>query len=99
MELKKSSVSIKLYELAEQIEKYRRAPTKVLETQFDEEDPYVECVAIVGKRPTTAERATQDQVLRASNARMITYDVLVQAALDFQFGLAQPLARTSGATL
>jgi hypothetical protein len=42
----------------------------------------IECVAIVGKRPDSPDRTTQDDVLRASNARLITYDVLVQEALD-----------------
>ena len=67
---------------ADDLDVFLNAQSRLLKSQFNADDPYIECVAIVGTRPDSPDMTTQDNVLRASNARLITYDVLVQEALD-----------------
>jgi hypothetical protein len=53
-----------------------------LKTKFDDNDPNIEVVALVGKIPQTRSPEQQQQLLRSINGRMITYDTLIQEALD-----------------
>jgi hypothetical protein len=53
-----------------------------LKTKFDDNDPNIEVVALVGKIPQTPSPEQQQQLLRSINGRMITYDTLIQEALD-----------------
>ena len=82
VELKKSSVNINVWDLGKQMDKYRGALRKVLETKFSDADPNIEVVALVGKIPQTPSPEQQQQLLRSINGRMITYDTLIQEALD-----------------
>lgn len=82
VELKKASVSVNVFALAEQMHKYRSALKKVLRAHFGIDEPDIEVVAIVGKIPTEPEPKTRDGLLSAINGRMLTYDVLIQEALD-----------------
>ena len=83
VELKKASVSINLFRIAEQMEKYRGALEKVLRRHFPEEaDPNIEVVGIVGQIPDSPSAERQRDLLRAINGRMLTYDKLIEEALD-----------------
>jgi hypothetical protein len=82
VELKKSNVNVNVWDLGKQMDKYRGALRKVLTTKFSDEDPNIEVVALVGKIPQTPLPEQQQQLLRSINGRMITYDTLIQEALD-----------------
>jgi hypothetical protein len=83
VELKKSSVAVNVFRIAEQMEKYRGALEKVLRTRFpDEPDPNIETIAIVGQLPDTPAPERQRVTLQAVNGRMLTYDKLIEEALD-----------------
>ncbi len=64
------------------MDKYRGALRKVLTTKFGDADPNIEVVALVGKIPQTPSPEQQHQLLQSINGRMITYDTLIQEALD-----------------
>lgn len=82
VELKKSSVNVNVWDLGKQMDKYRGALRKVLQTKFGDDDPNIEVVALVGKIPKTPEPEQQQQLLQSINGRMITYDTLIEEALD-----------------
>jgi hypothetical protein len=82
VELKKSSVTVNVWDLGKQMDKYRGALRKVLTTKFGDTDPNIEVVALVGKIPQTPSPEQQHQLLQSINGRMITYDTLIQEALD-----------------
>jgi hypothetical protein len=83
VELKKASVAVNVFRIAEQIDKYRGALEKVLRTRFPEDaDPNIEAVAIVGQLPGSPALERQRELLQAINGRMLTYDKLIEEALD-----------------
>ena len=82
VELKKSSVNVDVWDLGKQMDKYRGALRKILQTKFADFDPNIEVVALVGKLPASPSLDEQQQVLRPINGRMIAYDTLIQEALD-----------------
>jgi hypothetical protein len=82
VELKKSSVNVNVWDLGKQMDKYRGALRKILQTKFADSDPNIEVVALVGKLPSSPSLDEQQQVLRPINGRMIAYDTLIQEALD-----------------
>jgi hypothetical protein len=82
VELKKSSVNVNVWDLGKQMDKYRGALRKVLQTKFSDDDPNIEVVALVGKIPQTPKPEQQQQLLQSINGRMITYDTLIEEALD-----------------
>jgi Histidine kinase-, DNA gyrase B-, and HSP90-like ATPase len=96
VELKKASVSVNIYDLLKQMDKYRTALKKVLEEKFGEDDPHIEVVALVGKRPNAPSRNEQDNLLRSIDARMIAYDTLIQEALDSYRDYLEADERMSG---
>ena len=77
IELKKSSVSVNVYDLTKQLDKYRRILTKCLADRFPEEHRHIECVALLGKPPTGSN---VEATLLANEARFVTYDQLIAEA-------------------
>lgn len=77
IELKKRSVSVSVFDLGKQLEKYRSALEKCLTDRFPEEPRHIECVAILGKPP---KGANVDATLLANEARYVTYDQLILEA-------------------
>lgn len=77
VELKKYDRSITLGQLQDQVQKYRNALSKVLKRFPDEPQP-IEIVVILGKPVTNADAEVVSQSLRASNARVVFYDQLIQ---------------------
>lgn len=81
IELKRYSRRVSATELAAQVEKYRLALKKCLRANFDETDPQIEVVCVVGKHPTPAEEPdTVRRTLEAQSARFVTYDGLIGSA-------------------
>ncbi|MCY3545401.1 MAG: ATP-binding protein [Gemmatimonadetes bacterium] len=91
IELKKYSVSVNVFDLAKQLEKYRRVLGKCLKQRFPEEPRHIECVSILGKPPTGDNVA---RTLLANEARFITYDQLI---LEARRSYAQYLKAKKGA--
>jgi len=84
VELKRYSAKTEFNELIGQITKYRSALRKALETNFPNhhKDMPVEVICVVGTRPRSEEPLeTDEQALRVYNARIVTYDELIDAAL------------------
>lgn len=77
IELKKRSVSVSVFDLGKQLEKYRSALEKCLADRFPKEPRHIECVAILGKPPTGSN---VDATLLANEARYVTYDQLILEA-------------------
>jgi hypothetical protein len=82
IELKKYDVTVKTTELVEQLNKYRQALKKCLRQQFPDEPQAIECIAVLGSRPTDMDPEEVDQSLTAIGARIVTYDTLISSALD-----------------
>ncbi len=80
VELKRYSVKPKAMELVAQLQKYKSAVTKVLEDKFPNVIPHVEMVCIVGRRPDDIKPDELDGYLRNLNARLVTYDELIEDA-------------------
>ena len=84
IELKKYDVIVNVFELAEQLSKYRSALDKCLTERFPDEPRNIEVIAVLG-RPPSGPGATPEvveEVLGAINARFITYDTLIAEALQ-----------------
>ncbi len=82
VELKKADVSVDVFALARQLSKYREAMLKVLAQQFQIDNPEVELIAVLGKRPTgPSDPAVLEATLRPYNARWVTYNQLIDEAL------------------
>ncbi|MFF7641789.1 ATP-binding protein [Streptomyces canus] len=83
IELKRYSVSTDTYTLARQVRKYRDALRKALKDR-GEANPYIEIVCIVGKSLSDWAqengRAESAQTLGPINARVMTYDELLDNA-------------------
>ena len=86
VELKRASVSVTQYKLAEQVEKYRKALEKCLESVADEDrgsEP-VTVVCVVGKKPSNWKNLEDERqgrnALRAQHIRVVTYQKLIHDA-------------------
>ena len=83
VELKRYSATFTSSELQTQMKVYKYAVEAVLDEHFPGDDHTIEVVAIVGKRPADALGHWEDftQELKVVNARVITYDELIERAL------------------
>jgi hypothetical protein len=81
IELKRYSVSVTIGQLLDQLGKYRSALLKCLEENFPEEPRAIECIAVLGAPPHNVAPDEVDQALRSINARVKTYDDLINGAL------------------
>lgn len=81
IELKKYDRSVKIFELAEQIQKYVSSLDKCLLTKFPEEPHHIEAICILGSPPTGASPKAIEDMLKANQARYMTYDTLIHGAL------------------
>jgi hypothetical protein len=83
IELKRYSAVFTSSELQAQLKSYKYAVHGVLDEHFPGEEHTVEVVAIVGKRPADALGHWEDftRELAIVNARVITYDELIERAL------------------
>lgn len=82
VELKKADVTVNVYTLASQLNKYREAMLKTLAQQFQIESPEVELIAVLGKSPSgPSDPAVREGTLRQLNARWVTYNQLIDEAL------------------
>jgi hypothetical protein len=82
VELKKADVTVDVFTLARQLRKYREAMLKVLPQQFQIQNPEVELIAVLGKRPSgPSDPAVLEATLRPYNARWVTYNQLIDEAL------------------
>ena len=77
IELKKRSVSINVFDLGKQLEKYRKVLDKCLKKRFPGEPRHIECVAILGQPPSGSN---VEGTLLANEARFVTYDQLIWEA-------------------
>lgn len=83
IELKKYDRVVKATELAEQIDKYQGALRKVLSKEFpDEKEHRIEFICILGSPPTAHKKQAADEMLKAQDARFITYDQLLNQTRD-----------------
>jgi hypothetical protein len=83
VELKKYNVRPQATVLAMQVQKYKSALEKVLTEDFQRANPHIEIICILGKRPSPKEREEENsRVLAAVGARYITYDVLIEEAIN-----------------
>lgn len=83
VELKKYDTPTNVFELANQVQKYKSALEKVLTHDFQESDPRIEAICILGKTPSPKERLEENShILAAVGARYITYDVLIKEAIE-----------------
>ncbi len=82
IEMKRASVSVSIYDLLAQVEKYRAAARKILARSSDPEWP-VEIVCLLGKPPMDWQqnRSMYEKMLDAGNARILFYDHLLENAL------------------
>jgi hypothetical protein len=84
IELKKYEATVKVSDLVDQIQKYRSALQKVLETKFPKEPRAIEVIVLHGK-PLSPHSLVEDErtrILEALDARAIPYDTLIQEAQD-----------------
>ncbi len=82
IELKRYSANTPSYELHTQMSRYRTAVRKVLQEHFPNEDPDVEVIAVVGRRPSDVPWEEYRQQLAAIRSSVVTYDELIEDALD-----------------
>jgi hypothetical protein len=78
IELKRYDRKVTVYELLEQLDKYRNALLKCLSTKFPKESQNIECIAILGAPPTPeGQDEKNESILKSINGRFITYDTLI----------------------
>lgn len=83
IELKKYGRKVSIIELLTQVQKYRRAMTKVLSKVYPDENPVVEIVCILGSKPEPADDDERNVgSLKQQDARYITYDQLIRQTRD-----------------
>lgn len=82
IELKRYSANTKSWDLHTQMTRYRTAVRKVLQEHFPNDDPDVEVIAVVGRRPTDVPWEEFKQQLLAIRSTVVTYDELIERALD-----------------
>lgn len=83
IELKKYNRSVQAHELVGQVRKYRTALEKCLKAQYPGEPHHVEIICILGKPLRPEDRPQENEaILRAINARVMTYDQLIRQSTD-----------------
>ena len=83
IELKKYDVTVDIYDLLGQVDKYIRALKKCLETQFPDQTRSIETICILGSPPRPKEQdETNRELLGTLNARYVTYDQLIAESLE-----------------
>src|SRR5258708_2630667 len=83
IELKKYSRSITIFELLEQVSKYRSALDKCLRTKFPDVSRVIESICVLGSPPEPHDEDERNQrLLKEIGARYVTYDTLVQQTLE-----------------
>jgi hypothetical protein len=85
IELKRFSANVDFQTLMIQVSKYRTALRKSLKAYFPNfhESMPIEVVCVTGRRPHSEESAeTDEQMLRALNTRIITYDEILTTAFN-----------------
>lgn len=82
VELKKYDAKVDVYNLQKQINKYRTALCKCLESKLPGEDHQIEIVCILGSPPTGIEKKKINDVLKVHDARYITYDELIRNTIQ-----------------
>lgn len=84
IELKRYSVEVDLFDLLEQVSRYKRTVKKCLAERFGNqyEDIVVEVVCITGRRPQSSLSHDEEEKMKvATGVRCITYDLLIENAL------------------
>jgi Histidine kinase-, DNA gyrase B-, and HSP90-like ATPase len=81
IEMKKYSVTVTTGQIFDQLGKYRNALVKCLEENFPDESRAIECIAVLGRPPHNVAPDEVDSALRTINARVKTYDDLINGAL------------------
>lgn len=83
IELKKYDAHVNVFDLSQQIEKYRSTLETCLREQFQDPHPAIEVIVVHG-RPLSGvdDPNRRDAILEDVSARAITYDVLIQQALE-----------------
>jgi hypothetical protein len=83
IELKKYDVKVSATVLLEQIDKYRRALEKCLAKAYPGRPQIIETICLLGSPPLPREREKANrEILRAVDARYITYDELIRQTRD-----------------
>ncbi len=82
IELKRYSAHAMSYDLQAQMKRYRNAVRKVLEEHYPNDEPDIQVIAVVGRRPTDTPWEEFKQELQAIRANVVTYDELIEGALD-----------------
>ncbi|MCX6346082.1 MAG: ATP-binding protein [Armatimonadetes bacterium] len=83
IELKKYGYKVNAHDLAKQVGKYNSALKKCLAERFPGVPQVIECICIIGEKPQPhddPEKVTR--ILRAEDARFVTYDGLIQQTQD-----------------
>ncbi len=99
IELKRFSATPTSHDLIDQLSRYRAAVKKVLDQAFPNEDADVELVAVLGRRPVNIPWSDLKEQLKAIRARVVTYDELIDDALDDYSDYLEADERVSGLTL
>ncbi|MBM3240730.1 hypothetical protein FJZ31_30980 [Candidatus Poribacteria bacterium] len=82
IELKKYEVKVETLQLLAQIDKYRRALEKCLNTKFPNQPKLIEIICVLGSAPEPIDDEERNvERLKTANARYITYDTLIQESL------------------
>ena len=82
VELKKYDRSVNIYDLLKQLAKYKSALLTCLSTKFPNEPQVIEGICILGLPPEGEPPQTVIGLLKEADARYVTYDSLIQEALD-----------------
>jgi len=75
IELKKPGAKRSVYQLLEQVKKYRSALAKCLLEVEGEAHPTINCVCLVGKRPNVGQE--EEGALQAAGTQILTYDRVI----------------------
>lgn len=81
VELKKYDAKVNIFDLVKQLKKYKSALMKCLTTKLPGEDHQVEIVCILGSPPKGATKKEIEELLKALDARYVTYDKLIDNTL------------------
>ena len=82
IELKRYSVPVDVHDLGKQISKYKNALQKCLDEKFPDKPKRIEIFCIMGSRPSGGDDDTVKNHLAAYSARYMTYDELIDNALN-----------------
>lgn len=75
VELKRPGVSVTVNQLIDQVSKYQDALKKCLREVEGVQDPNIQCICLVGKRPAEGPRETR--LLKAADTEIFTYDQVI----------------------